>query len=122
MVCSRYTKADNTPNKLGIDPNLVHGLEILLEPISLGAGIGLFFVAQELFIRMPKNDVISWKTVLNGHASNGDDTWMLVDGNAAATRVNVFSACARLGALDLGKYMRVQIVMDTGEMYMLGIL
>ena len=48
--------------------------------------------------------------------------WMLVDGNAAATRVNVFSACARLGVLDLGKYMRMQIVMDTGEMYMLGIL
>ncbi|KAF9674086.1 hypothetical protein SADUNF_Sadunf10G0091200 [Salix dunnii] len=30
--------------------------------------------AEELFIKMPNNDVISWKTVLNGHASNGDDT------------------------------------------------
>jgi hypothetical protein len=33
--------------------------------------------------------------------------WMLVDENAApndATLVNVLSACARLGALDLGKW------------------
>ncbi|KAJ6982175.1 hypothetical protein NC653_025324 [Populus alba x Populus x berolinensis] len=56
---------------------------------------------------MPNKDVMSWKTVLNDYASNGAGTWMLVDENAApndATLVNVLSACARLGALDLGKW------------------
>ncbi|KAF2317783.1 hypothetical protein GH714_041096 [Hevea brasiliensis] len=82
--------------------------------------IGDMARARELFNRMPNKDVMSWNTILSGYANKGgyarDGRFlevlssfkkMLVDGNVVptdATLVTVLSACARLGAVDLGKW------------------
>ncbi|KAK4591921.1 hypothetical protein RGQ29_016406 [Quercus rubra] len=94
--------------------------------------LGDMVAARKLFNEMPNRDVMSWNTVLNGYANNGDVeackrlfeempernifSWngliggMLIDGNVLpndATLVIALSACSRLGALDLGKWVHV---------------
>ncbi|CAN1772897.1 Pentatricopeptide repeat-containing protein At2g20540 [Linum perenne] len=79
--------------------------------------VGDMVRARELFNKMSRRDVISWNTVLNGYANNGDiealiSTFkrMLAEKSVTpnnATFVTVLSACARLGALDLGRWIHV---------------
>ncbi|KAJ4834542.1 hypothetical protein Tsubulata_013690 [Turnera subulata] len=72
---------------------------------------------EKLFEEMPERNVFSWNGLIGGYARNGRFfevlnafKRMLVDGNVTpndATMVSVLSACARLGALDLGKWVHV---------------
>ncbi|XVF24767.1 hypothetical protein REPUB_Repub13aG0155800 [Reevesia pubescens] len=69
---------------------------------------------ERLFGEMPERNVFSWNGLIGGYARNECfleflDAFkrMLIDGNDLpndATLVTVLSACARLGALDLGKW------------------
>lgn len=72
---------------------------------------------ERLFEEMPKRNVFSWNGLIGGYARNGRFSEvlcsfkrMLMDGNVHpndATLVTVLSACARLGALDLGKWVHI---------------
>lgn len=72
---------------------------------------------EKLFEDMPERNVFSWNGFIGGYARDGrffevlsSFKRMLVDGNVVpndATLVTVLSACARLGALDLGKWVHV---------------
>lgn len=71
----------------------------------------------ELFEEMPQRNIFSWNGLIGGYAHNGRfvevlGTFkrMLNESDVQptdATLVNVLSACARLGALDLGKWVHV---------------
>ncbi|XP_077243792.1 tetratricopeptide repeat (TPR)-like superfamily protein [Tasmannia lanceolata] len=76
-----------------------------------------FDACERLFKEMPGKNVFSWNGLIGGYARNG---WffevlgafnrMLRESDVApndATLVTVLSACARLGALDLGKWVHV---------------
>ena len=72
---------------------------------------------ERLFEEMPKRNIFSWNGLIGGYARNGKffevmETFkrMLIDGNVLpndATLVIALSACSRLGALDLGKWVHV---------------
>nr|XP_027102661.1 pentatricopeptide repeat-containing protein At3g29230-like [Coffea arabica] len=72
---------------------------------------------EELFEEMPQRNIFSWNGLIGGYAHNGRfvevlGTFkrMLNESDVQptdATLVNVLSACARLGALDLGKWVHV---------------
>ncbi|KAF9677354.1 hypothetical protein SADUNF_Sadunf08G0099000 [Salix dunnii] len=67
--------------------------------------------ARRLFDLAPERDIVLWNTMISGYIQAKDVLSafkrMLSDGTVVpndATLVNVLSACARLGALDLGKW------------------
>ncbi|PIA41541.1 hypothetical protein AQUCO_02200163v1 [Aquilegia coerulea] len=70
--------------------------------------------AREIFDRMPDRNVISWNAMIAGYAQNEkyadaiDLFWQMLRvsgfGPNDVTFVNVLSACAHVGALDLGKW------------------
>lgn len=72
---------------------------------------------KRLFEEMPERNVFSWNGLIGGYANNGLffevlDAFkrMLTEGRVFpndATLVTVLSACARLGALDFGKWVHV---------------
>ncbi|CAN6678853.1 unnamed protein product [Malus baccata var. baccata] len=72
---------------------------------------------ERLFEEMPERNVFSWNGLIGGYARNGrffetlgSFKRMLSEGDFLpndATLVTVLSACARLGALDLGKWLHV---------------
>ncbi|KAK9226808.1 hypothetical protein WN943_011856 [Citrus x changshan-huyou] len=72
---------------------------------------------KRLFEEMPERNVFSWNGLIGGYANNGLffevlDAFkrMLTEGRVFpndATIVTVLSACARLGALDFGKWVHV---------------
>ncbi|KAL3510777.1 hypothetical protein ACH5RR_030178 [Cinchona calisaya] len=72
---------------------------------------------EELFEELPQRNIFSWNGLIGGYAHNGRfievlDAFkkMLNKSNVQpndATLVNVLSACARLGALDLGKWVHL---------------
>ncbi|XP_065880721.1 pentatricopeptide repeat-containing protein At1g08070, chloroplastic [Euphorbia lathyris] len=72
---------------------------------------------ERLFDEMPERNVFSWNILIGGYARNGhflkvlsSFKSMLVERNVDpndATLVTVLSACARLGALNLGKWVHV---------------
>ncbi|GLT90538.1 hypothetical protein SLE2022_084650 [Rubroshorea leprosula] len=78
---------------------------------------GDFEVCERLFEEMPKRNVFSWNVLIGGYGRNGcffdvlgAFKRMLIDCDVCpndATLVTVLSACARLGALDLGKWVHV---------------
>lgn len=73
--------------------------------------------AVALFEEMPERNVFSWNGLIGGYSRSGDlvqvlDTFerMLFEGSVGpndATLVTVLSACARLGAIDLGKWIHI---------------
>ncbi|KAM1543508.1 hypothetical protein ACFX15_012670 [Malus domestica] len=69
--------------------------------------------ARRVFDSMKKKDVITWNAMISGYAQNGmsDEAMVLFDGMKEAgvnpdkiTLVGVLSACASIGALELGKW------------------
>ncbi|WCJ24512.1 Pentatricopeptide repeat (PPR) superfamily protein [Euphorbia peplus] len=72
---------------------------------------------ERLFDEMPERNIFSWNILIGGYARNGHFSKvlssfksMLVEGTIDpndATLVTVLSACARLGALNLGKWVHV---------------
>ncbi|PON95948.1 Tetratricopeptide-like helical domain containing protein [Trema orientale] len=75
---------------------------------------------EMLFEEIPKRNVFSWNVFVGGYARSGrffdvleSFKWMLVEAEVPpndATLVTVLSSCARLGALDLGKWVHVYAV------------
>ncbi|XP_071689982.1 pentatricopeptide repeat-containing protein At2g20540 isoform X2 [Rutidosis leptorrhynchoides] len=75
---------------------------------------------EKLFNEMPERNFFSWNGLINGYAHNGRflevlDTFkmMLNESNVQpndATFVSVLSACSKLGALELGKWVHVYAV------------
>ncbi|GAV89142.1 PPR domain-containing protein/PPR_2 domain-containing protein/PPR_3 domain-containing protein [Cephalotus follicularis] len=78
------------------------------------ANVGDIEACERLFEEMPERNTFSWNGLIGGYARNGCFSevlgafkTMLVDGKVLpndATLVTALSACARLGALDLGKW------------------
>ncbi|KAF8021312.1 hypothetical protein BT93_G1676 [Corymbia citriodora subsp. variegata] len=72
---------------------------------------------EVMFDEMPERNIFSWNGLIGGYACSGNflqvlSTFkrMLIEGTVSpndATLVTVLSACARLGALDLGKWVHV---------------
>jgi pentatricopeptide repeat protein len=72
---------------------------------------------EKLFEEMPERNIFSWNGLIGGYARNDHffevmETFkrMLIEGNVRpsdATLVTVLSACARLGAIDLGKWVHL---------------
>lgn len=72
---------------------------------------------ERLFEEMHERNIFSWNALIGGYAHNGcffelvgSFKRMLVEGDVPpndATLVNVLSACARLGALELGEWVHV---------------
>ncbi|KAK7282436.1 hypothetical protein RIF29_11203 [Crotalaria pallida] len=73
---------------------------------------------EKMFEEMPERNVFSWNGLIGGYARNGlfsqvleSFKWMLVEGGDVlpndATLVTVLSACSRLGALDMGKWVHL---------------
>ncbi|KAI9092022.1 hypothetical protein K1719_027957 [Acacia pycnantha] len=72
---------------------------------------------EKLFKEMPERNVFSWNGLIGGYARNGrlsevleSFKQMLIEANVLpndATLVTVLSACSRLGALDMGKWVHV---------------
>ncbi|KAM1216775.1 hypothetical protein ACFX2J_013017 [Malus domestica] len=69
--------------------------------------------ARRVFDSMKKKDLITWNAMISGYAQNGmsDEAMVLFDGMKEAgvdpdkiTLVGVLSACASIGALELGKW------------------
>ncbi|CAL2232320.1 unnamed protein product [Prunus armeniaca] len=81
------------------------------------ASNGEIDACEKLFEEMPERNVFSWNGLIGGYARNGrffqvlgSFERMLSEGDVLpndATLVTVLSACARLGALDLGKWVHV---------------
>lgn len=69
---------------------------------------------EKLFFEMPERNIFSWNGLIGGYSRNGrlsevleSFKQMLVEANVLpndATLVTVLSACSRLGALDMGKW------------------
>ncbi|MQL97159.1 hypothetical protein Taro_029844 [Colocasia esculenta] len=77
------------------------------------AGVGRMDDARELFEMMPTQNVISWSILIDGYVNHGDPKealilfqQMLRQGIRAdkVCAVGAISACAQLGALDLGRW------------------
>ncbi|KAI6677086.1 hypothetical protein NL676_037882 [Syzygium grande] len=74
-------------------------------------------VCEVMFDEMPERNIFSWNGLIGGYACGGNFLQvlatfkrMLIEGTVSpndATLVTVLSACARLGALDLGKWVHV---------------
>ncbi|KAF3431878.1 hypothetical protein FNV43_RR26614 [Rhamnella rubrinervis] len=72
---------------------------------------------ERLFEEMPERNIFSWNGLIGGYARNGcffevlqSFKRMLIESDVLpndATLVSVLSSCARLGALDLGKWVHV---------------
>ncbi|KAI5677606.1 hypothetical protein M9H77_08556 [Catharanthus roseus] len=72
---------------------------------------------EKVFQEMPERNIFSWNALLGGYAHNGRFMEVLIAFERMlneshvqpndATLVNVLSACARLGALELGKWVHV---------------
>ncbi|KAH7572387.1 hypothetical protein JRO89_XS04G0247400 [Xanthoceras sorbifolium] len=86
--------------------------------ISGYASKGCLDDAKQLFDEMPVRDVVSWNAMIAGYAQHGRYQEALAffqeirNENIMpneSTMVTVLSACARLGALDLGKWIHVYI-------------
>ncbi|KAJ8749211.1 hypothetical protein K2173_018685 [Erythroxylum novogranatense] len=76
-------------------------------------------LAEELFYQMPEKDVISWTTMIRCYTENGKFKESLQAFNEmtkmgitadAVTMATVISACAHLGALDLGKEIHYYVI------------
>ncbi|XP_028769925.1 pentatricopeptide repeat-containing protein At5g48910-like [Neltuma alba] len=82
--------------------------------ISGYAKMGKLYEARQLFDKMPERNVVSWNAMISGYAQNEKYSdaielfhQMQQQSNLVpndVTLVSVLSACAQLGALDLGKW------------------
>ncbi|XP_058079616.1 putative pentatricopeptide repeat-containing protein At3g08820 [Magnolia sinica] len=93
----------------GMERNVFVGTAL----VDMYAKCGSMEKARSVFIRMEERDVVSWSTMISGYSSNGlpkealDLFFQMQDKHVRPdcfTMVAVLSACARLGALDLGNW------------------
>ncbi|XP_039125023.1 pentatricopeptide repeat-containing protein At4g21065-like isoform X1 [Dioscorea cayenensis subsp. rotundata] len=110
---------------LGVHGTLIrHGFEdfdpfIQTSLVNFYASCGCIVVAQKLFDRSPQRDVTSWNALIKAYIgccrySDAIRVFrMMQDGsNARAdeiTMLGVISACAHLGALDMGKWVHAYV-------------
>eukprot|EP01018_Ginkgo_biloba_P032702 Gb_11925 [translate_table: standard] len=87
--------------------------------IDMYANCGSIEIAQKLFDRMHKKDVVSWNTMIAGYSQNGHgkETWALLNQMQLAgikpnsvTVVSVLSICAHLASLQKGKEIHDYII------------
>ncbi|KAI3841012.1 hypothetical protein MKX03_018243 [Papaver bracteatum] len=86
--------------------------------ISGHVKVGNVLSAERLFERMPERDVVSWTLVIDGYVKNGHHDRSLslfhqmqlvgVD-PSVITLISVLTACANLGALELGRWIHCYI-------------
>ncbi|CAI0448349.1 unnamed protein product [Linum tenue] len=86
--------------------------------VELYANNGDVEACEALFEKMPEKNIFSWNGLIGGYAHNGRFPQVLTTFNRMlaenkvkpneATLVMVLSACARLGALVLGKWVHIQ--------------
>lgn len=85
------------------------------------AGVGDIEAATVLFNEMPKRDLISWTTMINCYAQNKHYIEALAVFNEMksqgispdeVTMATVISACAHIGALDLGKEIQLYVMQN----------
>lgn len=90
--------------------------------VDMHAKFGNMDKASYVFNGMPVKDIVSWSTMIQGYASNGlakealDLFFEMLKANTRPDRyamVGVLSACARLGALELGEW--ASSLMDRNE-------
>lgn len=108
----------------------IHGLRLRSvdeESVSLDNALLDFYVkcgslrsAENLFVKMPNRDVVSWTTIIGGYAQSGlcEEAVrifqnMVQEGEAEpneATLINVLSACSSMSALNLGQWIHSYII------------
>lgn len=83
--------------------------------VDMYAKCGNMERAQSVFKSMPEKDIVSWSAMIQGYASNGlpkeaiDMFFRMLDENTRPdcyATVGMLNACARLGALGLGEWVR----------------
>ncbi|CAN1186091.1 Pentatricopeptide repeat-containing protein At2g34400 [Linum perenne] len=81
--------------------------------INMYGKCGDLVAARRIFDAMVKKDVVAWNAMITGYAQNGESDKTIVLFNAMRetgidpnkiTMVGVLSACASIGALELGKW------------------
>ncbi|PSS01131.1 Pentatricopeptide repeat-containing protein [Actinidia chinensis var. chinensis] len=101
--------------KIGFDSDVHVGNTMVHMYCCCGGGVEF---AQKVFDEMPKSDSVSWSAMIGGYARLGMSTdavglfrEMQVSGVRPdeVTMVSVLSACADLGALELGKWVESYI-------------
>ncbi|KAF7830093.1 pentatricopeptide repeat-containing protein [Senna tora] len=84
------------------------------------AKVGELYEARQLFDKMPERNVVSWNAMIAGYAQNeryadAIELFRQMQQQSSmvpndATLVSVLSACAQLGALDLGKWIHDRFI------------
>ncbi|KAK1430034.1 hypothetical protein QVD17_12496 [Tagetes erecta] len=108
--CGNVAAARKMFDELGAFRNVVSWNAM----ISAYTSVGDLISARELFDQIPCKDVVSWNSMIAGYAQNGQST-MAIDlfknmmsfkhtKPDEVTMVSVISACAHLGALELGNW------------------
>lgn len=104
--------------ELGMGRNVFVGTAL----VDMYAKCGSMEMALEVFDQMGEKDIVSWGTMVQGYAANGMPKEALDMfrrmrkeniGPDQFVMVGVLSACARLGALELGEW--ASGLIDTGE-------
>ncbi|KAI8547810.1 hypothetical protein RHMOL_Rhmol07G0224600 [Rhododendron molle] len=98
-----------------VDASMGRNVFIGTALVDMYAKFGNMDRARSVFERMPEKDIVSWSAMIQGYASNGlpkealDQFYCMQRENLRPDRytmVGVLSACAKLGALELGDWAR----------------
>ncbi|KAI3755026.1 hypothetical protein L1987_54819 [Smallanthus sonchifolius] len=108
--CGNVESARKIFDELGVLRNVVSWNAM----VSAYTSVGDLNSARELFDKIPCKDVVSWNSMIAGYAQNGQSTMAIelfknmISSNHTkpdeVTMVSVISACAHLGALELGNW------------------
>ncbi|KAG5594362.1 hypothetical protein H5410_035594, partial [Solanum commersonii] len=106
MKLGRLAHCEVVKNGLFVDFHVGHSL------ITMYSRFGKMGFARKVFDEISLRDLVSWNSMISGYAQNGlsDETISLFNAMKEAgvnpnniTLVSVLSACASIGALDVGK-------------------
>ncbi|XP_059306589.1 putative pentatricopeptide repeat-containing protein At3g08820 [Lycium ferocissimum] len=125
-ACSRVgdVSAGEWVHKYAVEMGMGRNVFVNTGLIDMYAKCGNMGKAREVFDMMVEKDVVSWSAMIQGYASNGLpkealELFYVMQGENVRpdcySMVGVLSACARLGALEVGE--RASKLMDVNEFF-----